>query len=230
MTATEGDVREVMIACRTLRTEIEHVVAQRGIDRPIIWLESKLHNVTMKLADALQEALDSVQADRVLLGYGNCGNAVQGLTTGDYELIIPRLDDCISLVIGSQRERERYGAEHHAMFYTDGWMDEGHNIIDDYEQMLERYDEDTARDVFEMMYEHYETMAYLDTGLYDVPALMEQTRFVAEMCDLTQRVEPATLSYVERLVCGPWDDDLFVHVPPRSTIPAQPFRNPGSVL
>ena len=166
----------------------------------------------------------------MIFGYGNCGNAVQGLTTGDFELVIPRLDDCISLVFGSQKRREAYGKQYHAMFFTDGWMDEGHNMIDEYNSVVERYDEETAEDVFAMMYEHYESMTFLDTGLYDVDELMDRTRFLGEMCDMKQLREPATLSYVERLVLGPWDEDLFVHVPPHSTVPSHPFATPGSVI
>lgn len=223
--------REVMIACNTLRTEIEHVARTRGVQRRTVWLESKLHNVPANLAEALQQALDEVEdADRVLLGFANCGNKIQGLTTGDFELIVPRLDDCISLVMGSQRRRELYSQRNRAMYYTDGWMDKGHNVIDEYDDCVEKYGEEDAQDIFAMMYAHYKTMAYLDTGLYDVDELMARTRFVSEMTDMEQKVEPATLAYVEQLVCGPWPDDLFVRVPPRSVVPAAPFLMPGSVV
>ena len=231
MNASSNEQRELLIACRTLRTEIEHVVSQHDVKRPIIWMESKLHDEPQKLSAALQETLDGIHdVDLVIFGYGNCGNAVQGLQTGDFELVIPRLDDCISLVFGSQKRREAYGKQYHAMFFTDGWMDEGHNMIDEYNSVVERYDEETAEEVFDMMYEHYETMTYLDTGLYDVDALMDRMRFLGEMCDMQQLREPATLSYVERLVLGPWDEDLFVHVPPHGTVPSKPFSTPGSVI
>ena len=51
--------REVMIACDTLRTEIEHVMQVHGFDRPVVWIEHLLHNVPTKLTAALQEAIDS---------------------------------------------------------------------------------------------------------------------------------------------------------------------------
>ena len=79
-----------------------------------------------------------------------------------------------------------------------------------------------------MIYAHYDTMAYLDTGLYDVDALMRDTRHLCEIIEVGQVVEPATLSYVERLVCGPWPDELFVRVGPGETVPAAPFLTPGS--
>lgn len=223
--------REVMIACNTLRTEIEHVSSRYDIRRRTVWLESKLHNVPKKMAAVLQEALDAVEdADRVILGYANCGNVIPGLRSGNFELVVPRLDDCISLVFGSQAVREEYGRQNHALFFTDGWMDEGHNIIDEYEHAAKRYGEESAQDIFDMMYAHYDTMAYIETGLYDVESLIERTRFIAEMCDLRQKRVDGTLDYVERLVCGPWDDGLFVTVGPGQTIPAEPFRTPGSVL
>ena len=223
--------REVMVACNTLRTEIEHVMQEHGIERRVIWLESQLHNVPAKLKEALQSALDEVQdAERVLFGFGNCGNVVQGLVAGDFELIIPRIDDCISLVMGSQRRRERYSQENRAMYYTDGWMDKGHNVIDDYNDCVAKHGEEDAQDIFAMMYAHYETMAYLDTGLYDVEELMERTRFIGEIAGMQQKVEPATLAYVDQLVCGPWPDDCFVRVQPHESVPASPFLEPGSVL
>ena len=57
-----------LIACDTLRTEIEHVMRERGIVRRVVWIEHLLHNVPTKLTAALQEAIDDVRdADRVLL-------------------------------------------------------------------------------------------------------------------------------------------------------------------
>lgn len=227
---TVNPEREVMIACNTLKTEIEYVAAQHGLHRRTIWLESQLHNVPENLSSALQEAIDSVQdADRVLLGFANCGNVVQGLKSGNFELIVARLDDCVSLVMGSQARRTAYGEQWHSLFFTDGWMDKGHNIIEEFNNTVDAYGEDMAQEVFDMMYAHYETMTYIDTGLYDPALLMERTQFIADMCNMQQRVEPGTLAYVEELVCGPWDESRFVHVAPGETIPAAPFMVPGEV-
>ncbi len=222
--------REIMIACDTLRTEIEHVMSERGIERRVVWIEHLLHNVPTKLTAALQEALDGIDdADRVLLGYGNCGNAIQGLKNGDFELIVPRLDDCVSLVLGSQRYREHYSREHHAFYLTDGWISGSRTIEAEYNDMVEDYGEEEADELMNMMYAHYNTMAYLDTGLYDVEELMQRTRHLCEVIETEQVVEPATLAYVERLVCGPWPDELFVRVAPNETVPSSPFSCPGSV-
>ena len=222
--------REVMIACDTLRTEIEHVMEVQGVERRVIWIEHLLHNIPTKLTAALQEAIDGIDdADRVLLGFGNCGNAIQGLVSGDFELIVPRLDDCVSLVLGSQRYRERYSREHHAFYLTDGWISGSRTIEAEYNEMIEDYGEEEADELMNMMYVNYNTMAYLDTGLYDIEALMDRTRHLCEVIETEQVVEPATLAYVERLVCGPWPEELFVHIGPHETIPSSPFLEPGAV-
>lgn len=227
--ATERD-REVMIACTTLQTEIEHVMSAHGITRRVIWLENQLHIVPAKLKTELQRTLDEVRdADRVLLGYGNCGNVVQGLTSGDFELIVPRLDDCVSLVLGSQFYRQWYSHEYKAFYLTDGWIKGNSTISREYDSMYEEYGEEEANEVMAMMYTHYDTMAYLDTGLYDVDRLMGDTQRLCEVIGVKQVVEPATLAYVEQLVCGPWPEDLFVRVGPGETIASAPFMEPGSI-
>ena len=68
--------KEVMIACDTLRTEIEHVMCAHEIERQV-WIEHLLHNVPTKLTAVLQETTNGIDdADRVLLGFGNCGNTI----------------------------------------------------------------------------------------------------------------------------------------------------------
>ena len=213
-----------LIACNTLRAEIEHISATRGVSHPTIWLESQLHNEPSNLTAAVQRELDAVRdTDTVLLGYGNCGNAIQGLVARDFELIVPKLDDCISLLFGSQAARTAYNDEHRSIFLTEGWMDDGHNIVEEYRFTVDKYGEDMADDIYEMMYRHYRSMTYLDTGLYDIAALQDYTKPICQLLDLEQRTVPATLSYVEQLVCGPWPEELFVHVAPGETVPARPF-------
>ena len=229
-TTTSDPEREVMIACETLKSEIEYAAAKHGVNRRIVWLEHLLHNVPDKLRAALQQAIEDVTgADRVLLGYGNCGNAVQGLVSGDFELIVPRIDDCISLMLGSQSYRERYSREHRAFYLTDGFLRGEHTMESEYADLVEDYGREEADEVMGMMYAHYETMAYLDTKLYDIDELMERTRPLCDIIETKQVVEPAVLSYVEQLVCGPWPDELFVRVGPHEEVPASPFFQPGSV-
>lgn len=216
--------RVALVACNTLKSEIEHIEAKAGVHHSTVWLESQLHNEPDNLTANLQQALDSLNdVDTVLLAYGNCGNAIQGLVAGDFELIVPRLDDCISMLFGSQAARTVYSDEHRSIFLTDGWMDDGHNILAEYRRTEDKYGRETAESIFQMMYNHYRSMTYLDTGLYDVEALKERTCGICTLLGLAQLTVPATLDYIEELLCGPWPDERFVHVAPGQTVPAKPF-------
>lgn len=216
--------REVLVACNTLKSELEHLSEELGFCRRTVWLESQLHNEPENLAAKLQAALDEIEdADTVLLGYGNCGNVIQGLVARDFQLVVPRLDDCISLLFGSQLVRMAFSEEHRSIFLTDGWMDDGHNILTEYSRCIDKFGEERAQDIFHMMYNHYESMTYLDTGLYDVESLKERTCAICQMLGLQQLTVPATFEYLRELLTGPWPAERFVTIGPGETIPSRPF-------
>lgn len=57
--------------------------------------------------------------------------------------------------------------------------------------------------------------------------------FLCGIIQTEQVAEPATLTYVEQLVCSPWPDELFVLVGvlvgPYETAPSSPFLEPGPI-
>ena len=212
---------EVIVACKALTQELEHVQDKLGTSIPVVWVDRGLHNFPDKLKAAVQEALDALTGvDRVLMGYGNCGNAIKGVQARDFEIIIPNVDDCISLLFNSRKAREEYSAEYSSMFMTEGWMDADHNIVQEHEYTLKKYGEEMAISVTQMMYAHYRTMTYLDTGLYSIPDLMQRTKIICDIAELQTRIHPVELTYVEQLIAGPWPSDRFVHIAPGETIPA----------
>lgn len=213
--------REVIVSCHALAMEIERVQNDLGIYRPIVWVDRGLHNFPDQLRNTVQEALDSLSdVDRVLLGYANCGNAIKGIWARDFEIVIPKVDDCISILFGSQKERKSFSAEHASMFMTEGWMDADHSIVQEYEYTREKYGDEMAEKITKMMYAHYRTMTYLDTGLYDIDSLKERTKVICDIAELQTKVHPVGLGYVEELIAGPWPDNRFVHVSPNTKAPS----------
>ena len=102
-------MKEVFICCLMMEKEARAALASAGSEAEVVWMEKALHVRPEKLREELQKTLDRVgreiAPDRVLLGYGFCGNALAGLCAGNFELVLPRIDDCITLFIGS-RERK----------------------------------------------------------------------------------------------------------------------------
>ncbi|MDR1421337.1 MAG: DUF1638 domain-containing protein [Coriobacteriales bacterium] len=221
-------MKTVLLACKTIKAEIDHVLNATGQgatglkatgqgDLPVVWIESGLHNTTDRLHLAMQEALDRIERaenpDRVLLGFGFCGNAVLDLRTGDYTLVIPRVDDCITLLLGSFAVRKEISAEGGTYFLTPGWMGHESNIYAEYQYALDKYGKRLTDDIYREILAHYENLGIIDTGVYDFEAFVEQTKVVARTLGLRQRPIRGTLRYIERLLAGPWPDVEFVTVP-----------------
>ena len=214
-------MKTVIVACRTLEAELRFAMKKTGIGYPVNWMESGLHNVPKELNTRLQSTLDAIIAQRVLIVLGFCGNSIKGIKTGGFEMIIPRVDDCISLLLGSADIRANISAKHAAYFLTEGWLRGERNLWVEYMHALEKYGEEEAQEIAEMMYGHYRTLCLLDNGVEPIEALTEKTKIIAETLGLDQMVIPASISYIENLLTGPWPEDRFLVKTPWESITAE---------
>ncbi len=212
-------MKQCVVACQTLRDELEYVLGTLGNKPDVIWIESGLHNAPKKLRRRLQETLDGVDGyDHVFLLFGLCGNAVLGLTAGNFHMIIPKVDDCISLLIGSQAQRDKLAREKAAYFLTDGWLRGERNIWVEYQYSIQKYGKETADDIAKTMYGHYKALGLLDTPAAPIEQLVEKTKMISETFGLEQIVLPATTQYIKELFSGVWPTEKFVVIQPRGTV------------
>jgi len=214
-------LKTAIVACKTLEAELLFTMGKAGVSYPVEWIESGLHYTPDKLTEKLQEILDNTEAQRVLVVLGFCGNSVQGIRAGGFELIIPRVDDCISLLLGSVKSRAEVSGKYAAYFLTEGWMRGKRNMWEEYQDTLRKYGEEQARYVAEMMYRHYRTLCLLDSGVEPIIPLIDKTKIIADTLGLKQQVIPATVDYIEKLLTGPWEESKFLIKPPGETITAE---------
>lgn len=212
-------MKTAVLACNTIRKELllaEHRVSS-GYE--IIWLESNLHNFPDKLRVGMQKGLDSLDGyDRVLMAFGFCGNSVVTLETHSFELIIPRIDDCISMLIGSISKRAEFSEGHQSIYITEGWLRNESNIWSEYEYTVKKYGEKRAQFVINTIYSKYDLLSIVDTGAYEVDSIVDEAKKIAAKFNLNQNVIPGTTSLLEQLLTGPWDVDKFVTIPPHETV------------
>ena len=195
-----------------------------GIAYPAEYIESGLHERPKKLAEAVTERFAEVKADRVLLCIGQCGNSLIGLSAGNFELIMPKVDDCLSLLIGSTRKKTHLSMEDRAFFLTKGWLKGESTIMSQYQRSVDKYGEDIAQSIIESMYAHYKTVGLIDTGTSPIDELWDSTAEIADLLGFERKVYKGTIGYIEQLLTGPWDDGRFIIKKPGETITDQDYQ------
>ena len=213
-------MKKIIVACQTLQDEVEAVLKQQGQDIPIVWIPSGLHNVPSTLTAKLQETLDALEpTDLVLLAMAYCGNSVQGVKTGNYQLVIPRMDDCISLLLGKVKAHEDTYKGHY--FLTAGWIRGERNLVVEYQHVLEKYGEKRGKMIYKTMLRHYTHIAMLNSGCFDTAPTEEEVRRTADLLGMQYREVAADLTLLRQLLEGPWPNSLFLTVPPHTEITSQ---------
>ena len=110
-----------VLACATVMEEMLPLLPA-GMSSQV--LDFGLHINPPNLKHVLQEAIDAAEADTVILGYGFCSMAVVGLRANGCTLVVPRVDDCIAIFLGSaQAYKQQSRAEPGTYYLTKGWIE-----------------------------------------------------------------------------------------------------------
>ncbi len=217
-------MKTAIFACRMLEQELCSILQTSGDSYVLKWFEKGLHNSPERLHNALQQELDNLDSDisRVILTYGYCGGCISGLHS-KAQIIIPRVDDCLTLLLGSHARRLEF-SEHGsgAYFLTDAWIDSDRSIAVEYDYTIKKYGPEMGKEIFSMMFRNYSLVALLDTGLSPLAAAEQKSREIADALGLRMEIVPATLDYLRALISGPWPRERFVVLEPgQSLTPAQ---------
>ena len=214
MIILERYMKTQIISCKTIKLEVEKAMHETGCKFPASWIESGLHNFPDKLRRNLQETLDGINAERVLLVMGYCCNSLVGLKTRDFELIFPRADDCITLLLGSLDTRKMHERTY---FLTKGWLDGERNVYEEYKYTIKKYGLEQGKEIMKMMLEHYEYLGIMNTGVCDFDELCEKTKKIAFELGLSLKTIEATDLLLKNLLTGPWANSEF-HIIPCNTV------------
>jgi hypothetical protein len=185
-----------------------------------------LHTNPKSLKKALQNAINSSAPDieTILLGYGLCSQAVVGLRSGNRTLIIPRLDDCIAIFLGSAAEyQKQYRSEPGTYYLTKGWIESSETPFSEYDILVKRYGEQIAQRIINQILKNYTRLAFINTGNNKLEYYREHARSMAERFNLRYEEIQGSDVIIKKMLYGPWDDE-FVIIPPGETISFFNFR------
>ncbi|MDR1205219.1 MAG: DUF1638 domain-containing protein [Peptococcaceae bacterium] len=202
----------IIIACKTIRMELEMAIADTGCAFPVIWMDPGLHEVPKRLHDALQETMDKItNVEHVLLYFGFCGNALLGLVPHGFKLVFPKADDCITLLLGSTARRREL--EPHSYFFTPGWLGNNKSILTEYDDAVKEFGDASADYIYEFMLCGYQRALLVDTHVGDMEAVREKTRPFSEKFNLTQEIVEGDTCLFRKMLAGEWDENFVVIQP-----------------
>jgi hypothetical protein len=205
--------RALVMACATVIEEMlpflpdgmKHMVFDFG-----------LHINTKKLRETLQEAIDKVSGEyeTVILGYGLCSQALVGIQANGCRLVVPLVDDCISIFLGSRAAyMHQCSAEPGTYYLTKGWIEVGDTPFSEYARTVERFGKELAEQIYKLMMGNYKRLALINTGQYELEKYREYTRRTAEQFGLRFEEIEGSTALIKKMVLGPWDEEFVVLEP-----------------
>lgn len=212
--------RMKLFACKTIADEV-NAVLNSNVDCD--FLEYALHNTPAKLQQELQKKINvASDYDAILLGYGLCSNGTAGLRSDRYSLVIPRVHDCISLLLGS---RECYDQEFKkcpgTYYLSKGWIDQKADPISTYRKYCERYGEKKALRFIRQEYANYKRVALIHT-VANLKEYVNYSMEVAAFLDVDYVELEGSLRYIDKLINGEWNGEFLI-IPPGDTISLNNF-------
>ena len=217
-------MKTAIIACRTLEKELLAAMKNTHCAHDVFWLPAGFHNIPQRRREQIQSALDDCREyDTVLLAMSLCGNAAADLVTPGPQVVLPRCDDCITLLLGSEEQRTHYPATY---FLTEGWLAGKDNLWAEYRRTEEKYGTDRARRIFSSMLANYRYLAYVDTGCGNAA---REVQHIAGQLGLEYLQIPGTLTWLEALLTGTWDTRFLILPPRQHTLTLLPENRTLSV-
>jgi hypothetical protein len=165
-------------------------------------LDFGLHIDPARLRQALQQAIDEVDP--------------------------PRVDDCISIFLGSGGAyRKQTRSEPGTYYLTKGWIEVGESPFSEHEKTVQRYGPEKAERIYQIMLKNYTRLALINTGHYDLERYRDYARRTAERFSLRYEEIEGSTDMVKKMINGPWDEE-FIVVQPGETIALNHFLCTGS--
>lgn len=173
----------VFLACKVFQHLIEAHLPD-GLVQSITFLDYGLHQVPRNLKNTIQERIDSIdEPSLVVLGYGLCGNGMDGIRARKHTLLVPRADDCIAILLGSLAA---YRREFHSVpgtyYLSKGWLESGSNPLSEYRGYVERYGVEKADWLMDVQYRNYRRLVFVAHSLEDLDRYRSQALEVAKYC------------------------------------------------
>ncbi len=222
----DRDHPRVVIACRVMKSEIDALLPE---DAPIEvhYLDQNLHRTPERMRRMIEGKIAEVAgyAAHIVLGYGLCSNGVVGTRALKQEICIPRVHDCIALMLGSrQAYHDAFKARAGTYYLTPGWVAEEKDPLgmleNEYVPKMGRQDAEWG---LREELKHYTHIVLIGGRGKDREKLRKRAKDNAGFLGMQFEEVEGSDRYFRKLLFGPYDPADFVCVPAGGKIPQKPF-------
>jgi hypothetical protein len=228
-----------LLACRVFQSPLRKALPPATLKRAS-FLDHGLHQVPRQLNAAIQQQVNAItEPGLVALGYGLCGNGLHGIEAGRHTLLIPRMDDCIAMFMGSYAAYRTMLTEEPGTYtLTKGWLEAGADPLAQYERLLKHYDNETAQWIMNEQFKHYKRLLFVAPAEAVLTAYRPQAGRVAAYCaqwGMRYEERLGTTAFIEQFaqaiasasVGQPVPLADFILIEPGITLTQQHFRREG---
>lgn len=200
------------------------------------------HEDPTRLRDLIQSIIDKIdktgekgEYNAILLGFGLCGNATNGLRARSIPLVIPRAHDCCTILLGSRKSfLENFGSNLSAEWTSTGYAERGVNYLREtdmgkqlgldksYRELVEQYGEENAKFIWDTLHPDRPGKDLIFIEIPETAHLNYRQKFekIAAEEGRTLKVLQGDMRLIRALVNGEWNEDEFLVVEPGKTIMA----------
>ncbi len=233
-----------LIGCSIFKNEIDFLEKRITNRIDYHWLPQRLHNKPLELRKMVQNEIDAIDKsgkryDAVVLLYGLCSKGVVGVYSKTHRLVIPKVQDCISILLGSRnRYAEHFKEKPGTYWYTKGWIETGFDpgkhsrysgVYDPYKEKYKQYrkkfNEEISRYLINEWDQHwiqnYTTLAFIDWGMKDAERFKKKAAQSAKSLGLAFEPLEGNPRILLNLLNGNWEkEDFLIALPGMKIMPS----------
>lgn len=69
-----------------------------------------------------------------------------------------------------------------------------------------------------MMFSAYKRVLFISTGIPNEEKYLQRSKEIGQLLKLDHQITQGNLTYIEKLVNGPWGEEDFINIPPNGLI------------
>ncbi len=208
----------MILTCSSLKEYVDAAQKEMNTEHPVTVIDRIYHAEPDKMKEVIRSEISNLPTsyDTILVSMGFCGGTWDHVSF-DRRVVIPRVDDCISLLLHTDDEYRPNRKEpgHLYLYESDPEEFSALKIMEGSECENDLLRNVNQEDLYHYWFDQYHTMDIIDTGLnrcYEVD-------YVEKAQEHADKIN-ADLGYVEggylllkKLVSGKWDEQFIVAEP-----------------